>query len=527
MRCLHQCLVALYVISPTSVSALPRAVQAILGVQDAEEALTVGRQAEQHSPQRIAIIGSGITGAATAYNIYEKARLEPRALPEITVFERKSIIGGRFTQAFALDSPRFPVDTCAATFSSQDVCIATSAQSVGLVTQPFNTPRSGTGVWDGKGFVGFIEEDDFRNPNAWNFFRRLKWYQRYGNAPQNFFNAVTLARQAFTLLVNPSVQQPEPVRNLRKAVEDRNLGDTIRYSICTSNGTINCTVDDKTKLFVSEVFNAGIRERYFADGNVLNGLEELFGYESEAPLIVAGGNLRLIDRLLVLSRAKVLLSSTVTEVGESPQGGRRVRYRRQQVEGDIEQDFDVVVLATSLSLANITFSPPLPEQPGLEQLYNNSYVTHFTTSSTLNATYFGLELGEGPGMTQNVLTSPLCDDIKPPFYSLTFLRILADSDLTERPQNLYKIVSDQRIEDEALAAYLQAPEDITEPLITWIDRQPLPMSVPKLPQVETQLLENIEIVPGIIYAGGGEQVAATAEFACRMGANAAELVGKR
>lgn len=60
-------------------------------------------------PMRIAIIGSGITGATAAYNIYEEFRLKRSPQPEITVYERNPIIGGRFTQAYAFDDPQYPV----------------------------------------------------------------------------------------------------------------------------------------------------------------------------------------------------------------------------------------------------------------------------------------------------------------------------------------------------------------------------------------------------------------------------------
>ena len=48
--------------------------------------------------QRIAIIGSGITGASAAFTLAENARQNSKAIvPLITIFEQNHIIGGRIT----------------------------------------------------------------------------------------------------------------------------------------------------------------------------------------------------------------------------------------------------------------------------------------------------------------------------------------------------------------------------------------------------------------------------------------------
>lgn len=55
--------------------------------------------------------------------------------------------------------------------------------------------------------------------------------------------------------------------------------------------------------------------------------------------------------------------------------------------------------------------------------------------------------------------------------------------------------------------------------ITWIDRAKQPQSVPVEPQGTEDscqgTLEDIELVPVLFHAGGGEQVIASVEFGCR------------
>ena len=90
-------------------------------------------------------------------------------------------------------------------------------------------------------------------------------------------------------------------------------------------------------------------------------------------------------------------------------------------------------------------------------------------------------------------------------------------------EKLYKIVSEQQISDEQLGQYVEQVESPTEPTISWINREPLLQSVPRLERNQT-IQGAIEIAPKLFYAGGGEQITATIEFACRMARNAARLI---
>jgi hypothetical protein len=123
-------------------------------------------------------------------------------------------------------------------------------------------------------------------------------------------------------------------------------------------------------------------------------------------------------------------------------------------------------------------------------------------------------------MPQDILTN-IASDHPPSFFSLKLLKELANPDNPGQLENLYKLVTREEVPLADIEQYLEHPE------ITWIDRQPLPQSVPVLKDDGDKcrsFLEKIEILPGLYYAGGGEQVVASAEFGCRMGANAADLV---
>ena len=193
---------------------------------------------------KVAIIGSGITGAAAAFRLFEGFRLKFDQNVVLTIFERNPIIGGRITQAFAFNDPSQPVDTCAATFASQDTCISQSATMVGLTATPLLvTNQGGTGVWDGEKFVGFVEADDIRSPQRWSLFKKLKWLQAYGDAPFELDRKVAEVRQRFTQLLPPPIVQPgqpgQPgqgnmpaKRNLSEEVEKAQLTNAVKNTLC-------------------------------------------------------------------------------------------------------------------------------------------------------------------------------------------------------------------------------------------------------------------------------------------------------
>lgn len=89
-------------------------------------------------------------------------------------------------------------------------------------------------------------------------------------------------------------------------------------------------------------------------------------------------------------------------------------------------------------------------------------------------------------MPQNGLTSPALRPpyTEPPFFSLTLHR----QNLKPAPrgqqvtQKVYKLVSREALSDDELAPYVArgTEKEGNDPLIPWIDRQPLPASVPTI-----------------------------------------------
>jgi len=188
--------------------------------------------------------------------------------------------------------------------------------------------------------------------------------------------------------------------------------------------------------------------------------------------------------------------------------------------------FDKVIVAASLSLANLALPGSVNASIPLVD-YADTVVTHFTTRSFLSASYFGTYPAP-----QTILTSATAtkagNKVSLPFFSLRLLdNSISESGATapNNGQNLFKVVSSLPLSNETIASFLEHDVESSsdEPVITWIHREDLPRSVPRLDRT-LKIQGEIEIAPGLFYAGNGAQVTDTIEFACRMGRNVGRLI---
>ena len=231
---------------------------------------------------------------------------------------------------------------------------------------------------------------------------------------------------------------------------------------------------------------------------------------------------------LRIATTDVRLEREVKTIERQLTGDIKLTSKSTSDESTSEEFFDAVVIATSLERSNLTFEPPLEGVNGLTQPYVDSFVTHFTTSSLLNGSYFN----RAGTMPQNVYTTLSIEDEfdgkeEPLFFSLILLKQLQSPDTGVLKDYLFKLTSREEIPEAEIEKMLLTPNQPNEPKITWIDKRPFPQSIPITEAFADQckvLLENIEIAPNVFYAGGGEQVIGSAEFGCRMGNNVASLI---
>ena len=320
-------------------------------------------------------------------------------------------------------------------------------------------------------------------------------------------------------------EQSEGKANLRTEVKRSGLKGYIQSTVC-SEVDFTSLQSKKGAKFTEEVLTAGARERFFENYRELSVLELFLGYEDARESFIAGGNRQLIDRLLRLSTAKIRAATAVTNITRVSSDLLEVTSEPIGSGQPATEVFDKVIVATSLELGNLSFDPPLPDLPGLKQKYKDSFVTHFTTEGKINGSCFFLD----GAMPQNVFTTVPHpdqgdDESEPAFFSLVQLRSLINPK-TSLVENLYRIISRKEIPFPNIEHCLETDQTSDRPIISWIDRAPFPRTVPVVDLHDDcfNILEQIEIAPGIYYAGGGEQIVASAEFGCRMGQNVANLI---
>ena len=134
-------------------------------------------------------------------------------------------------------------------------------------------------------------------------------------------------------------------------------------------------------------------------------------------------------------------------------------------------------------------------------------------------------------MPQTILSSATATEAgnkaELPFFSFRLLdnNILPiNRTISTTGENLYKIVSSDKLSDAEITSYLEPTEAADkDPVVTWINHEVLPNSVPRLNRA-LKLQGDIEGAKSLFYAGDGAQVMDTIEFSCRMGRNAARLI---
>lgn len=472
-------------------------------------------------PLKVAVIGSGIVGASAAFTLAENARQNSRAPPlSITIFEQNAVVGGRITTTQVFGETELTIDTCAATFSmAQDICVDTLAREVGSMTSFLQAMDNGTAIWNGKQIVGLIEDEGFRDRQTWSNFKRARFQLRYGTTP---FRVGSDLEAFYSSLATTRFKSLEAEVSIGKVI------DSLVTGACEGTDVL-CNGEPGSDTYLREIIEAGVRDRFFGDYDQLNELNSVLGLSDQQYLLsIDGGNLRLIERLIRLSSARLLLSTQIRSVLPAADGRWNLAAYMTGNRRMYFETFDKVIIAAPLSLSDIQIPKGDIAVPQLQ--FVDTVVTHFTTKWNLKATYFGT----GLPVPQNILTSATATDdgnrAEPPFFSLrlldNFIRPVGSNiDDDESVQKLYKIVSHRNISLTEILEYLEPRDskDAHQPPITWMNREYLPRSVPRLDRT-LKIQGEIEIQPGLFYAGGGAQVTDTIEFGCRMGRNAARLI---
>ena len=454
--------------------------------------------AEAGPLEKLAIIGSGITGASLAFQVQQLTRLSPKY--NITIFEAEANVGGRIKSARWPRHPQVVVEAGSLNFFAEDQCIKEAAEDLGLeLGPPERDDGRTTGVWSGYD-LSPSSRCDARIPS-------LIELVRYGPSPWIYRRGVQRLTDLFRSFASSFM-----FFDVTQELEDNELERTVLQRASEYFEGVGVSYEYQTRFA-----EPCTTQRFLQDGSDVHDLAALMSGQKTRLKAIKGGNAKLVERLIALSGAEVHSNTRVLDVDAGIERDYGLRYADlTSVEGDgvAYEEFDKVAIAAPFAIARLRFGDIFQVEAKNQLRYADAVVTHFVSEAGLTPTYFGLPYD-----------ATLPDEILMTQYGSSTLRLYSitretacwvDSGLKEC-QNLYRVLSGFPLNDAVIDEMLggKAP--------TWVHREPLPGSVPihlPAPDIEAR----IELSPGLFYGGGADGIMSSVEVGCRMGRNIARIV---
>jgi hypothetical protein len=507
---------------------------------------------------QVAIVGAGITGASAAFHILSFSKISQPF--SVTVFESEPRVGGRVSSVSPPDTGTV-VEAGAPHFFNTDECLMSTVRYIGLDTNPKDElalPRK-VGTWNGDRFVAGPMCDEEPIP-PWG---HVRWYWKYGNTPSGNW----LRRAHDAIISSPYYRLgwkfAISVRNFSKVVDMvskrwrsfaslravSNLSDGLN-ACGLENTMINRSAEDyltdmgAVSGFGSDFVQPCTRARFAQDLKDVNGLSAFINAVTAEKVSISQGNIRLIERMMNLSRAELFLNSTVIEIRTG--GTRRYKLAIAQNTPDgaknyMHQDYDIVILTGPVQMngepdtMDLLASLNKPQIPDLAipilPSYAEAHITHFSTPDSLSSTFFSPQLETDiPDDLYTTNSSAHGSSLLAlRKYEIAYRRYECHWDEecdSFDEENLYRIVSREHIPDSELARLIgkewHENQTLADLGITWVHRQSWPRAFPRFRAGKVGIQSDIEIAPNLFYLGGAEEVVSSMEMSCKMGRNVAK-----
>lgn len=493
---------------------------AISGLVFGEQAalnLPLSKADQAPLPAKVAIIGAGIAGASAAYHLCDQYG---HAGFEITIYEANSHVGGRVNSAKVYDGAYGQqVETGARSFYADDECIQSLIDETGLrrKLEPHYPLKKSVGVWDGQSFI-LQGEGDLKG-KTWTDWARYAW--RYGLSVNNMRKWLSEKLPLFMRLLgrweyaSPSI--PEEIENLGLTAELKRDAWSFFQNLTSPE-------------FSRDIVQAITRAWFSQNLATMHGLAALAAL-NPAPTdsVINGGNHKLIERLIRLSDVGLHLNSTVTKIQKSPVRKYRLtvetpsHHHDQSSSNSEEADYDLIIIAAPLQMANIEFDIDIQIAASSPRSYASRYITYFTSANLLSPAFFNLTTGAS--MPSKIYTTTSTNLPSAPFFSIEHsLASFGLDGCIAQTENLYRTVTASPFLDSTILKLLgQDPEIALEDAgVRWVHREEWKHAF--LEYDGSAMLDNIQIADGIFYAGFGEGVVSSLEMSCKMGRRAADLL---
>lgn len=510
----------------------------------------------EHAPPRVAIVGSGISGASAAYFL---AQTRPNA--EVVVFERDSEVGGRSRTSSWRGGVL--IDEGATSVSTLNTYLVGWMREFNISrTSP---PRRELGIWDGRAFR-FRADDASRL-----FLARVLW--RYGMSPlrlRNILRDTVSNLTAVYELQSAGAAFDSPAQLLRA------LG---LFSATQSTAASCLKREGVSERFVTEFVDGASRCNYLQSSAELSSfvnLVSLAGAALEGSVFrVEGGTSRLTGAVLRASRARVRTGVEVVAIeraqgeaqfrlrvrasggrgrgaarpsGEGSAGGEEEEHEewRARAQEEVER-FDAVVIAAPLEASRLSIvvhgsAPVVRSRP-----YVQTHAT-FVEAASLSSSYFGqsaaaavgevltVDNGSIPfhsiGLTALLPPSPSPPASAPALSPAAGLRgaLAATSDSRALPprtlaaprgagqRGVWKVFSKAALADTELDSLFDARGDVRR--VVWA----APGAYPVLSPTAESEWPPFRLAPGLAYSGAMESPVSCMETQAISGRNAALLV---
>ncbi|KAJ2850458.1 hypothetical protein IWW36_001896 [Coemansia brasiliensis] len=327
--------------------------------------------ASSASPRRVAIVGAGAAGSSAAYFIQEELLAHGEQPAEIHVFERSNLVGGRArVGTVEYNNRTLYFEQGASMFISKNFHLMemTSKFNLTLCQHPCTYAKGDGGHTTAKllesslGSYGIWDPEDLRGSgrwivgpgNNWRLLDALKALWRY-SGPGDYSHVQKRTRtavdeflQSYKVFNDTSTIYStwEEYLSDKPLLQSSLYYSAYEYYLSAKEGV--------RRKFLEEVVSLATRVNYMQDIDKVNSLGAHISMAagSDAAYSIAGGNYQIFDRMLASSASHLHLNTSIAEIQRSNKttGTYTVLTRSN----DVYDEFDSVIIAAPLSLANIS-----------------------------------------------------------------------------------------------------------------------------------------------------------------------------
>ncbi|KAH7382088.1 hypothetical protein BKA64DRAFT_713325 [Cadophora sp. MPI-SDFR-AT-0126] len=505
--------------------------------------------------KKVAVIGSGLAGATTAYYLHNFIREHQNV--DITIFERESQIGGRIK---SVKYRGLTIEVGAPSASTNDAFFLKAMKDVGLSPKRLDArwmmQRMETvGVWNGPALINYEPHEPqcttwwelllavwkdgeqpwalrkLSRPSWWNL-ARLMW--RYGLSPWTLDRSSSANRRSLNKFgpETPSWKR-QPFSGLGSELRNAGLEDGVLDPADVFFRKLNLSDS-----FLVEVVGPLSRARFAQNIEDIRGIAAEVAYEEHyaRKVSVQDGNYRLVERLIALSKASVKLYSKVKEIrkGVSKQYRLLVESLPHSTKPDVSQsweEFDAVVIASPFCMNDIRWDGDGTDAPVARNTVSKpvTHVTHFASSRGISPTF--LNLSPNMILPTHILTTANISSM-PEIFSISLVGIITYIDTiychprnmedcdTVAHERIYRIESSEYLDDSILVQMVDGEAGFAFP---FVHRQVWRFIAPTFDTLQ-QSFDEYELATHMYYTGGVDDVFPSLELSCRMGYHTADRI---